>query len=316
MIRDRWRIARRLFPLSLYPGGGLGWGFFFLFLGALTFPLTAQQSLQTDICIYGGTSAGVIAAVAVHQSGKSVILIEPGRHLGGMSSGGLGETDIGNKLVIGGLSREFYRRIGREFGKPEAWEFPPSLAEKVFEQFIAENHIDVRREFRIVKAERSGNHLNQIVLEHAPTDDYNAPIEKGDGQLLTVSAKEFIDASYEGDLMAAAKVSYTVGRESTTQYGESLNGVRAETPKHQFTVRVDPFVRPGDATSGLLPLIKEMDDGERGAADKRVQAYNFRICLTDVAANRKPSHHRPVMAPNNLSCLPGTSLRCRRPVSQ
>jgi hypothetical protein len=281
-------MIHRFFPLSLYLGGGSGWGFFFLFLGALALPLAAQQDLQTDVCIYGGTSAGVMAAVAVHQQGKSVILIEPGRHLGGMTSGGLGETDIGNKLVIGGLSREFYRRLGHELGKAEAWEFPPSLAEKVFEQFIAENHIGVRREYRIVRAEKTGIHLDRIVLEHVPTDDYNAPVEHGDGQLLTVSAKEFIDASYEGDLMAAAKVSYTVGRESTEQYGESLNGIRANTPKHQFLVHVDPFVRPGDGTSGLLPLIKEMDDGTPGSADQRVQAYNFRVCLTDVADNRKP----------------------------
>jgi hypothetical protein len=271
----------------------------FLFAGSLH----AQQVIHADVCIYGGTSSGVIAAIAAHQSGKSVILIEPGRHLGGMSSGGLGETDIGNKLVIGGLSREFYRRVGHEYGKPEAWEFAPSIAEKVFEQFIAENHIDVRREYRIVSADRQGKHLKRIVIEHAPADEYNARADHGDGHLLTVEAKEFIDASYEGDLLAAAKVSCTVGRESTGQYGESLNGIRDVTPKHQFIVKVDPFVIPGDASSGLLPLMKEMTIGQPGDADYRVQAYNFRICLTSVDSDRLPFTPPPGYDPKQFELL-------------
>lgn len=265
--------------------------------------LRGQEVAKWDVCIYGGTSSGVIAAVAAHQAGKSVILIEPGRHLGGMSSGGLGATDIGNKLVIGGLSREFYRRIGKEYGKPEVWEFAPSVAEKVFEQFVAENHIYVRREYRIVSADRQGNHLRQIVLEHGPTDDYNAPADHGDGHLLTVEAKEFIDASYEGDLLAVAKVSYTVGRESISQYGESLNGIRATTPKHQFIVKVDPFLIPGDPASGLLPLIKEMRDDQPGDADRRVQAYNFRICLTSVDSDRLPFAPPPGYDPKQFELL-------------
>jgi hypothetical protein len=265
--------------------------------------LRGQEVATWDVCIYGGTSSGVIAAVAAHQAGKSVILIEPGRHLGGMSSGGLGETDIGNKLVIGGLSREFYRRVGKEYGKPEAWEFGPSVAEKVFEQFVAENHIDVRRKYRIFFADRQGNHLERIVIEHARADDYNAPADHGDGTLLTIDAKEFIDASYEGDLLAAAKVSYTVGRESVSQYGEPLNGIRAETPKHQFTVKVDPFVNPGDPASGLLPLIKEMNIGQPGDADQRVQAYNFRICLTSVDSNRLPFAPPPGYDPKQFELL-------------
>src|SRR5207302_2521969 len=116
----------------------------------------AAETIKVDVCVYGGTSSGVIAAAAVAKAGKSVILIEQGRHLGGLTSGGLGETDIGNKMVIGGMSRDFYRRIGKDYGKPEAWQFAPSVAEKVFANIIRENHIRVLLEHRIVSAQKNG----------------------------------------------------------------------------------------------------------------------------------------------------------------
>jgi hypothetical protein len=257
-----------------------------LILSLLTTCAFADEAVKVDVCVYGGTCSGVIAAAAVARAGKSVILIEPGRHLGGLSSGGLGQTDIGNKMVIGGMSREFYQRIGKEQGIPEGWTFSPSTAEKVFEDFIAESKVRVLREHRIIEATKQGAHVQSITCEHAPTDDYNAPTEKGTGERTTIEAREFIDASYEGDLMAKAKISYTVGREASSKYGESLNGVRAKTPKHQFKVRVDPFNKPGDPASGLIPLIKEMDPGQPGSGDGRVQAYNFRICLTADPADR------------------------------
>lgn len=250
-----------------------------------TLPMFADSY---DVCIYGGTSAGVIAAAAVGRCGKTAILIEPGRHLGGMTSGGLGQTDIGNKTVIGGMSREFYRRVGKAIGQNEAWTFEPHVAEKVFEDFVSEARVRVVPEYRITAVNKKGSLLISAVFEHAPTDGYNAPVAEGTGEMLTVEAKEFVDASYEGDLMARAKVTYTVGREGASDYGEPLNGIRALTPKHQFKVRVDPFIKPGDPSSGLLPLMKEMDAGTPGAGDKRVQAYNFRICLTNVPEDRLP----------------------------
>src|SRR5947209_4533125 len=148
-------------------------------------PLIFAQPLRFDVCVYGGTSSGCIAAVAVAQRGRSVILIEPGRHLGGMSSGGLGETDIGNKMVIGGLSREFYRRVGKAYGQAEAWKFAPSVAEKVYADLIGEYKVRVLLDHRIVDVVKRGAHVEKIVIEHAPADEYNAQVEKGTGERVT-----------------------------------------------------------------------------------------------------------------------------------
>src|SRR6185437_10328723 len=180
-------------------------------------------------------------------------------------------------MVIGGLSRDFYKRVGKIYNQPEAWKFAPSVAEQIFHDIINENHVRVLLEHRIQSAAKTGTHLTTIVVEHAPTDDYNAQTATGTGETATIEAREFIDASYEGDLMAQAKVSFTVGRESTEQYHESLNGICAVTPKHQFPagIKVDPFVKPGAPTSGLIPLVQELDAGKPGDGDKRVQAYNF-----------------------------------------
>ncbi|HZZ43155.1 MAG TPA: FAD-dependent oxidoreductase [Tepidisphaeraceae bacterium] len=246
----------------------------------------AAAPIDVDVCVYGGTSAGVIAAEAVAKAGKSVVLVEPGRHLGGLTSGGLGKTDIGNKMVIGGMSREFYELVGKAYGTEEAWLFEPHVAEKVFSDLVVKYKIQVILDHRITGVAKEGAHLQSITLEHAPADAYNAPVEKGTGEEITIRAKEFIDAGYEGDLMARANVSYRVGREGVAEYHESLDGVRAKTPKHQFLVAVDPFIKPGDPASGLLPLMKETDGGRPGAADRRVQAYTFRVCLTDVQADR------------------------------
>ena len=244
-----------------------------------------------DVCVYGGTSAGVIAAVAAKKEGKSVLLIEPGRHLGGMSSGGLGWTDFGNKAVIGGMSLDFYRRVGRHYGKNEAvWTFEPHVAEKVYRDLVAESRIDLLHEHRLARAEKEGGRVKSITLEHAPPLDTGAPAPAAlpDSPQVIVAAKVFIDCTYEGDLMAAAGVGYHVGRESVAKYGEPLNGIRANTPKHQFLGPVDPYVIPGDPSSGLLPLVQEGDGGKPGDGDHRVQAYNFRLCLTKEASNKKP----------------------------
>lgn len=243
--------------------------------------------MSLDICIYGGTSAGVIAAIAAARRKRSVLLVEPGRHLGGMSSGGLGFTDFGNKAAIGGMSREFYRRVGRHYGKDEAWVFEPHVAERVYRDWAAEAGVKMLFEHRLCDVDKRGGRIERIMLESVPADPTNAP---GDSQAIRehvpVEAAAYIDASYEGDLMAMAKVSYVIGREAVWQYGESLNGIRAHTPKHQFMVDVDPYRKPGDSSSGLLPLIGAGDGGQPGAGDRRIQAYNFRLCFTRGRQNR------------------------------
>jgi hypothetical protein len=250
---------------------------------------------HVDVCVYGATSAGVIASVAAKKEGKSVLLVEPGRHLGGMSSGGLGWTDFGNKAVIGGMSLDFYRRIGREYGKGDAvWTFEPHVAEKAFRDLVAENKVDVLFEHRLVREPgitvKQGARITSITLEHAPPQPSGAPAPAAlpDSPQVIVTAKVYLDCTYEGDLMAAAGVSYHVGRESVATYGEPLNGIRANTPKHQFLGPVDPYVVPGDPASGLLPLVHGGDGGKPGDGDRRVQTYNFRLCLTKDDTNKMP----------------------------
>ncbi len=242
-----------------------------------------------DLCVYGGTSAGVTAAVEAARRGLRIALVEPGRHLGGMSSGGLGCTDFGNRDVIGGLSREFYARLGRHYGQPLSWTFEPHVAERVFEDFVSEHDIIVLRNHRVVGVEKTAGRIERIVFEHVPTDEINAPVAApATARRVPLIARAFIDTSYEGDLMARAGVGFTVGREAQAQYGEPHNGVRHETLQHQFAVPVDPYVVPGDAASGLLPLISPGSGGTPGAGDRLVQAYNFRLCLTRNSANQHP----------------------------
>ena len=246
---------------------------------------------RVDVCVYGGTASGVVAAATARARGKSVLLVEPGRHLGGMSSGGLGWTDFGNKAAVGGRSLDFYRRVGKAYGKDEpAWTFEPHVAEQVFRDLVKEHEVPVVFEHRIVGATKDGARLTRISLEHAPPQPNGAPAPAAlaGGKTVTVEAAVFIDCSYEGDVMAAAGVSYAVGREPVAQYGEPLNGIRAETPHHQFQFPVDPYVTPGEPSSGLLPLIQRGDGGRPGDGDRSVQAYNFRLCLTNDPANRLP----------------------------
>ena len=263
----------RLMERSLFGKFGLVILLFWIF----TLPLRAEVT-NTDLCIYGGTAGGVAAAVEAARSGKSVVLLEFGYHLGGMSSGGLSQTDIGNKGAIGGISREFYRRMGAHYGKPEQWQFEPSVAENIFFQFVYESKIPVYFHQRLASVKKEHGRITEITMENGKT----------------YLAKIFIDATYEGDLMARAGVSYFVGREPNSQYKETLDGVRAKTPKHQFLVPVDPYNKPGDSLSGLLPLIQPGDGGVPGSGDKCVQAYNFRLCLT-----QNPSNQIPIAPPPN-----------------
>ncbi len=240
----------------------------------------AQKKSQTvDICVYGGTSAGVIAAYTAKQSGKSVLLIEPGKHLGGLTSGGLGYTDIGNKYAISGVSRDFYRRIGKHYGKFEQWIFEPHVASKIFMEYINEAKVDILYEYEVSHVQKQSGYIRQISLQS--TKNAN-PADS-----LVVKAKMFIDCSYEGDLMAKSGISYIVGREANSVYNETYNGVQLRE-KHQFPDSINPYVIAGKPESGLLWGISDGLLSVRGEGDNKVQTYNYRLCLTNEPNNRIP----------------------------
>jgi hypothetical protein len=245
----------------------------------------APPDVQADVVVYGGTAAGVIAAVAVAREGKTVHLIEPGRHVGGMVSGGLGATDVGNAHAIGGYAREFFDRIrayyvekygaGSQQVKDCAggFHFEPHVAEAVFETMLADAKVKVHRGHPL-RGVVTVNHRIRHVYAGQPDEE---PQE--------FEACVFIDASYEGDMMAAAHVSYTIGREGKDVYGESIAGVQKHSPAHQWGVRVSPFM---DGKKPL-PLVQPDPPGDPGAGDRKVQAYNFRLCMTQRPELRMPS---------------------------
>ncbi len=258
-----------------------------------------SSTQQADIVIYGGTSGGVAAAIQAARMGKSVILIEPTKYVGGLTTGGLGATDIGNKRAIGGISREFYERIFQHYqddtrwtrearsdyfkkrtvnkdNETSMWTFEPSVALHVMRTMLSETN---------------------VVVAYGERLDLQKGVTKQGATIVTIrmesgrqfQAKVFIDATYEGDLMAKAGVSYHVGREPNDRYGETINGLQiAGAVHHQFIKSVDPYVVPGDPSSGLLPGVWPAPDGKDGDGDHRIQAYNFRMCTTDVAENRVP----------------------------
>jgi len=267
---------------------------------------TDARKFSADIIVYGGTSSGVIAAVEAVKSGKSVILVGPDVHLGGLSSSGLGYTDVGSKVAIGGLSREFYHRVWKhyndttnwlwqrkaEFGNKgqgtpaidqenrTMWLFEPHVAKAIFEEFIAENNIKVFRDEWLDRDKGVKMKKGKIVS-----------ITMLSGKKFT--GKMFIDATYEGDLMAAAGVSYRVGREANSEYDEKWNGVQTGVYHHGHHFRtvskpIDPYWIPGDPTSGLLPRISAEHPGEKFSGDHKVQAYCYRMCLTDHPDNMVP----------------------------
>jgi flavin-dependent dehydrogenase len=172
------------------------------------------KKFSYDLVVYGATSGGVIAAYTAKMYGLSVLLVEPGRHLGGMSSGGLGATDTyGKENVITGLAREFYYRVGQYYGKDKPlYRFEPKVAELTFNQYVNEANLDVFYSRRVQAVRVRQGRIQQIVLESS----------HGGKQQMVVEAHTFIDASYEGDLLARAGVSYTVGRESNALYFRAL----------------------------------------------------------------------------------------------
>ncbi|MFM7055626.1 MAG: FAD-dependent oxidoreductase [Planctomycetota bacterium] len=264
---------------------------------ALFVPPHTAPPRSADVIIYGGTAAGVTAAVQTARMGHSVILIEPTRHIGGLTSGGLGFTDSGDKRVIGGLSREFYQRVRRHYDDPAAWDherpadyaryrasedamwtFEPRVAEQILRFMLSEARVPV------IEGERLDRKPGGVRVESGRIEEIR--MESG----LIFSGRQFIDATYEGDLMAAAGVSYTVGREANSVYSETLNGnqVRANTHNHRFLRNVSPFRIPGDRSSGLLPGVEDAPAGEDGTGDHRVQAYCFRMCMSNSPNNRRP----------------------------
>ncbi|MEO5590997.1 MAG: FAD-dependent oxidoreductase [Chitinophagaceae bacterium] len=235
-----------------------------------------SQNIKVDVCVYGGTSAGVIAAYTAVMMHKKVILVEPGYRLGGLSSGGLGYTDIGNKYVVTGLARDFYRKLGKHYGKFEQWIFEPKIAASIFLDYIKKADCNVLYGTRLRSVDKSGTVIISIALENANGEA---------GQI--INAKEFIDCTYEGDLMAKAGVSYTTGRESNSMYNETANGVQLKE-KHQFPDNIDPYRIPGKPESGLLWGISNEILAAMGSGDKKIQTYNFRICLTNDTDNLIP----------------------------
>jgi len=229
------------------------------------------EVLSVDICVYGGTSAGVTAAVQAAQLGRSVVILNQGDHLGGMTTGGLSYTDFGNKAAVGGMARQFYKELGAHYGVAEEWTFEPHVAERVIDRMVAEAKVPVRRREFLASVDKADGRIRAIRMESG----------------LTVRAEEYIDATYEGDLMAKAGVQFRVGREGNVVYHETLDGVQLRAG-HQFEHAVDPYVKERDPKSGLLPGIDPLPLEPEGTGDRRVQAYCFRLCLTQVDENRIP----------------------------
>ncbi|CAG5069029.1 hypothetical protein DYBT9623_01763 [Dyadobacter sp. CECT 9623] len=275
--------------------------------------LTFSQSFEADVIVYGGTSAAVTAAMQVVQSGKTVLVVSPDKHLGGLSSGGLGFTDTGDKSVIGGFAREFYHRVYMRYDKPETWKwqkkdeygnkgqgtpamdgaertmwiFEPHVAEQVFEDFVKENNIKIYRDEWLDRS-RTGVQKNNGRITSLKTLSGK-----------TFKGKMFIDATYEGDLMAAAGVKYHVGREANSVYNEEWNGIQAGVFQHNhyFQKNISPYKIEGDPKSGLLPYVSNEKIGKNGDGDNKIQAYCFRMCLSSHPDNRiaftKPAGYDP-----------------------
>lgn len=220
-----------------------------------------------DVCVYGGTASGVMAAVAATREGCNVILVEPSRWLGGMTGGGIDAIDWGNKKAVGGTASKILKDKGTD---PEY--------RKVFLDLVKEHAITVIYEHRLASVSREGATIKSIELDFAPPDKTGCPpAEAKTAAAMVVAASVFIDCSYEGDLMAKAGVSYTFGRESSEQYGESLAGTRPPLAVYD----IDPFVKPGDSKSGLIPLVQDVKLGPQGSADKLTMMYCWRWKLTD-----------------------------------
>ena len=279
--------------------------FFLVCAGVLS--AGAQPSgASYDLVVYGATASGVMTAVYGARSGLKVVLLEPGGHVGGMVSGGLSHTDVGKREVIGGAALEFYWRAGLHYGLPQylqdiAWYVEPRVAETIFREMLGEAGVTVfygRRLREKDGVQKQGARLAAITMENGER----------------FAAKVFADATYEGDLMAQSGISFTWGRESSAQYGESLAGVRGETPKHQFLIDISPY----GANHKLLPEISADPAGEPGSADRKVQAYNFRMIFSHDPANQvpypKPARYDPARFELAARLFAGMEKKLGRPL--
>ncbi|MBZ4192480.1 FAD-dependent oxidoreductase [Niabella beijingensis] len=243
----------------------------------------APKTYTADICVYGGTAAGVIAAYTAAKCGDTVLLIEPGNWIGGLTTGGLGQTDAGIKDAITGFSRQFYQRVAQKYRQSgEQWTFEPRVASAVMNDFLKEGKIQLLTQTQLAAVTKNGTSITEAHFSRQAA-----------GTAIVVRSKQFIDCTYEGDLMARAGVSYFIGREDNTVYKETLNGFQLpeyhkQSGYHQFPDGISPYKTPGDPQSGLLWGISANQAVAPGTGDKKVQAYNFRICLTDSASNRIP----------------------------
>lgn len=287
---------------------------------------SSSREVEThDIVIYGGTSAAITAAIQAKSMGQTVIIVSPDKHLGGLTAGGLGWTDSGRKEVVGGLAKQFYQRVYKHYQQPSAWTFQerevygnraqghqasddedasmwvfePHVAEQIIDDWIAENDLTVVRDAYLDRE-------NGVVMERGKIQS----IRTLDGRVY--AGKQFMDTTYEGDLVAAAGVQTTFGREGIADYNEPHAGVQTGVlhHAHHFDVlreRVDPYVVPGDPSSGVIPLVSDQPPGEFGSADKRVQAYCFRTCMTNHPANLvpwpKPVGYDPAMYEIMIRCF-------------
>ncbi len=265
-------------------------------------PCRGGPDAEFDLVVYGGTAGGLITAVSAAREGLRVALLEPGRHLGGMITGGLGWTDYGRKEVIGGYSLEFFERVGQKYGRPIEWHFEPHVASAVVDELVKTAGVRALLGHRLRERDgvaKSGTRITGVVMENGAR----------------FTAKVFADATYEGDLMAQARVSHTWGREGIAEFDESLAGVREHTPLHQFRAAVSPY----DASGRLLPEVTARTADPIGAADRRVQAYNFRLCMTRAEGNRvpwaKPAGYDPVRWELLARYLPAFEKTLGRPLA-
>ncbi len=281
----------------------------FVFLILAVINIARGETRSADVVVYGDAPGGVTAAVQAARMGKKVILISQYGHLGGMTSSGLGWSDIGNDSILGGIAHEFYHRLYQHYQNPDAWThesqetfpnkgqgvpalnpktklastFEPKVAELVFDQMVREAGITIVQGRIDLKAgtRKEGHRITALLLEGG----------------LVVQGKMFIDASYEGDLLAMAGVSFVTGRESNATYNEKGNGITGPRGGNQLPNKIDPYLIKGDPKSGLLPGVNPGMGGQAGDGDHRFQAYCYRMVLTDVPSNRlpitKPNDYNP-----------------------
>ena len=264
----------------------------FLFALIAAAPLLAAppQDHEYDLVVYGATAGGVMTAVSAAREGLQVLLLEPGRHVGGMATGGLSRTDFGKKQVIGGYALEFYWRVGMKYGMGRfandvAWFYEPHVGEQVLREMLSEAKVDLRFDERLREkngVSKTGSRITAVTTDHG-----------------TYRGRLFADCTYEGDLMAQAGVDYTWGREAASQYNETLAGVHERTPLHQFLVPVSAY----DTNGKLLPEISPGPKAPLGSADRKVQAYNFRMILSDDPANQVPFPKPPGYDPHRYELL-------------